>query len=106
MTGVDLASNPVVSQMFRIFEKPCPQREVQPPDCNLSLVLQCSSRPLFEPLKLASGKHLNKKMSILHQPQGLMSYMASSLMFFTLVVGDPSPSPFFLAKTQNPLVPA
>ena len=65
LTGMDLASNPVVSRMFCSFEKSCPLWEVRPSDWNLSLVLQCFSLPPFEPLKLASDKHLTWKMSFL-----------------------------------------
>ena len=51
--------------MFCHFERSYPPREIQPPDWNLSLVLRCLSRPPFEPLKLASDKHLTWKMSFL-----------------------------------------
>ena len=46
----------------------CPQREVQPPDWNLSFVLRCLSRPPLEPLKLAFDKHLTWKTSFLLAP--------------------------------------
>ena len=51
--------------MFRSFEKSCPPCEIRPPDWNLSPVLRCLSRPPFEPLKLASNKHLTWKTSFL-----------------------------------------
>ena len=39
LSGMDLVSNAVVSQMFRSFEKSCPPHEVWLPDWNLALVL-------------------------------------------------------------------
>ena len=65
LIGMDFASDTVVSRLFRSFRKPCPLREVRPPDWNLSLVLRCLSWPCFEPLKLASDKHLTWKTSFL-----------------------------------------
>ena len=59
LTGMDLAASSVVSRMFQHFERSCSPREIRPPDWNLLLVLRCLSRPPFEPLKLASDKHLN-----------------------------------------------
>ena len=65
LTGTDLASNLVVSGMFCSFEKSCLALEVRPPDWNLSLGFWCLSWPPFEPLKLASDKHLTWKTSFL-----------------------------------------
>ena len=65
LTGMNFASNVVASRMFQSFEKFYAPREVRPPDWNLSLVLRCLSRPSFEPLKLASDKHLTGKTPIL-----------------------------------------
>ena len=107
---MDLAASPVVSWMFCCFERSCPLREIWPPDWNLSLVLQRLSRPPFEPLNLASVKHLAWKMSFLpalasakrvnelhslcfrvHHSHSWRSYTFSFL-------------PDFVAKTQNPSV--
>ena len=92
------------------FEKSYPPREVRPSDCNLSLILRCFPQPPFEPLKLASNKHLTWKMSFLfalvsakrvsefhslsfhvHQSRGWRSCTFSFLSDF-------------IAKTQNPSV--
>ena len=58
LTGMDLAASSFVSQIFRSFERSCPIQEIRPSNWNLSLILQCLYRPPFEPLKLASDKHL------------------------------------------------
>ena len=65
VTGMDLAASTVVSRMFRRLERLCSLQEIRRPDWKLSLVLQCLSRPPFEPLKLTSDKHLTWKMSFL-----------------------------------------
>ena len=64
LTGMELASNTVVSRILRSFEKSCPPREVRPPDWNLSLVLRCLPWPPFEHLELASDKHLTCKAGV------------------------------------------
>ena len=56
---------PVVSRMLCSFERSCPPQEIRPPEWNLSLVLRCLSQPPFEPLKLASDKHLTWETSFL-----------------------------------------
>ena len=110
LTGMDLATSTIVSRMFCSFKKSCLLWEIRLPDWNLSLVLQCLSRFPFEPLKLASDKHLTWKTSFLlavasakrvselrslalsvHHSRGW-----SSCTFFFL--------PDFVAKTQNPSV--
>ena len=58
LTGMALAASNVESRIFCFFERSCPPWELQPPYWNLSLVLSCLSRPPFEPVKLASDKHL------------------------------------------------
>ena len=58
LAGMDLASITVVCRMFCRFEKSCLLQEVQLHDWNLSLVFRYLSWPPFEPLKLASDKHL------------------------------------------------
>ena len=107
LTGVDLASNPVVLRMFRSFEKSCPLCEVRPPDWNLSLVLQCLSRPPFEPLKLSSDKqHLTWKTSFLLAPASakrVSELHSLSFVFIILVVGDPAPL-FFLTLWPRPKI--
>ena len=65
LTGMNLAASAVLSGMFRSFKRSCPPREIRPLDWNLFLVLQCLCRPPFEPLKLASDKHLTRKTSFL-----------------------------------------
>ena len=60
-----LAASTVISWMFHSFERLCPSWEIRPLDWNLSLVVGCLSRPPFEPLKLASDKHLTWKTSSL-----------------------------------------
>ena len=65
LTGMDLAASSMVSRMFRHFERSCLPRDIRLPDWNLSLVSRCLSRPPFEPLKLASDKHLTWKTSFL-----------------------------------------
>ena len=47
------------------IERSSPLQDVRPPDWNLSLILRCFSQPPFEPLKLASDKHLTWKASFL-----------------------------------------
>ena len=113
LTGVDSASNLVVSQsqMFHSFEKCCPPCEVRPPDWNLLLVLRCLSRPPFEPLKPASDKHLTWRTSFLlafalaKRVNELysLSFCVSNFLgwrscTFTFL-------PDFVTKTQNPVVP-
>ena len=97
--------------MFQSFERSCLPQEIRPPDWNLSLVLQCLCRPTFEPLKLASDKHLTWKMSFLlalasakrvSELRGLSFCVCHtgscrSCTFFFL--------PDFMTKTQNPYVP-
>ena len=98
LTGMDLATNPMVSRMFHCFERSCPPHEIRPPDWKLSLVLS---------LKLASDKHLTWKMSLvsakrvselhslsfwIHHSRGWRSCIFSFL-------------PDFMAKTQNPSAP-
>ena len=65
LTGIDLTGSTVVSQMFCSFKRSCPPQEVRHPNWNLSLVLWCLSWPPFEPLKMASDKHLTGKISFL-----------------------------------------
>ena len=65
LIGMELTASSVVSRMFRSFERLCLPREIQPPDWNFSPVLRCLSRSPFEPLKLASDKHLARKTSFL-----------------------------------------
>ena len=107
LTGMNLAACSVVFRIFRHFEMSFPPCKIQPPDCNLSLVLRCSSRPPFEPLKLASDKHLTWKTYFLlalvsakrvgelhlsfrvHHSRGWRSCTFSFL-------------PDLVAKTQNP----
>ena len=80
--------------MFRNFEKPCSPREVWPPDWNLSFVLRCLCWPPFEPLRLASDKHLTCETShllALVSVKGLVSCTASLFRVHFLVVGGPAP---------------
>ena len=56
--GIALAASTIVSRMFRCFESSCRPREIRPLDWNLSLILGCLSGPSFDPLKLASDKHI------------------------------------------------
>ena len=108
---MDLAASSMVSRMFRHIEKSCPPHEINPPDWNLLLILCCSLRPPFEPLKLASDKHLTwmtsfllalastKRVSELHGPSFRVrhSHGWRSCTFSFL--------PDFVAKTQNPCIP-
>ena len=106
---MDLAANTVLSRMLRSFERSGPPREIQPPDWNLSLVLRC--RPPFEPLKLASDKHLTWKTSFLFvlvsakrvsELHGLSFRICHSCRWKSCIFSSP---PDFVAKTQNPSVP-
>ena len=108
---MEIAASSAVSRMFRHFERSCPPREIKPPDWNLSLVLRCLSRPPFEPLKLASDKHLTWKTSFLlalvsakrvSELHGLSFRVHHSLGWrsFTFLF-----LPDFVAKTQNPSIP-
>ena len=110
LTGMDLAASSVVSQMFHSFKTLCLPREIRPPDWNLSLILRCLSRSPFEPLKLASDKHLTwktyfllalasaKRFSELHglsfRVHHLHGWKSCTFSFL----------PDFVAETQNPLV--
>ena len=110
LTGMDLAVSSVVSKMFRHFERSFPH-EIKPPDWNLLLVLHCLSRPPFEPLKLASDKHLTwktsfllalasaKRVSELHRLSFRVHHSRGwRLCMFSFL-------PDFVAKTQNPSMP-
>ena len=46
LAEVDLAANQIISRMSRSFEKPCPPREVKPPEWKLSLVLMILRNPV------------------------------------------------------------
>ena len=104
-------SSPVVSPIFRSFERSRPPREIQRLDWNLSLILQCLSQPPFEPLKLASDKHLTWKTSF--SVALASTKRASELHCLSFCVRHSRswrPCTFsfltdFVAKTQNPFVP-
>ena len=112
LMGMDLAASTMMSWMLRSFGRSCLSLEIRPSGWNLSLVLGCLSGPPFEPLKLASDKHLTWKMSSL---LSLASYKSISELHgpscrvchshcwrFCLF----SCFPGFVAKTRNPSVPA
>ena len=111
LTGMDLAASTVVSRMFHSFERSCSPQEMWPPDWNLSLVLLCLSQPPFEPLKLASVKHLTWKTSFLLALASAKRVSELHSLFFRVrhSCGWNSYSlsflPDFVAKTQNPSVP-
>ena len=107
LTGMDLASSPVVSRMFRSFERSCPLREVRPQDWNLFLIQQCLCQPPFEPQKLASDKHRTWKTSFLlalasakmiSEFHGLSFHVHHSCGWRSCAF---SFLPDFVAKTQN-----
>ena len=96
---------------FRSFEWSCLPWEIQPLDWNFSLVLRGLSRPPFEPLKSASGKHLTLKTSFLlalastkrvSELHGLSFWVHHSCGWKYCTFSFLSD---FLAKTQNPSVP-
>ena len=103
LAGVDLAASRVISSVFRSFERSCPPHQINPPDLNLSLVLQSLTCLSYELLKLSlSDKHLTwktyfhfalalaKRVIELH---GLSFWVRYSLFFlFLMTVLRNSPS--------------
>ena len=108
---LDLAASSVVSRMFRHFERSCSPQEIRPLDWNLSLILRCLSRPPFEPLMLASDKHLtwktsfllalasDKRVSELHCLSFRVCHLRGWKSCTFLFLHD------YVAKTQNPSIP-
>ena len=111
LTGMDLAASSVVSLMFRSYKRSCPLREIRPLDWNFSLVLRCLSRAPFEPLKLASNKHLTWKTSFVHDLMSAkrvselhsLSFMVRHLRSWKSCTFSFLPN--FMAKTQNLYIP-
>ena len=108
LKGMDLATSPEISLLFKHFRKTCPPRELKTTHWDVAFVLESLRGPPYEPLKSSSLKNLtlktlfllalasSKRVSELHG----LSYEVSHTrhwreMGFSFV-------PEFIAKTQDP----
>ena len=65
LTSTDLSSNRVIRRISIRFEKSCLDREVKPPEWNLSMVFRSLTHLPHEPMKLSSDKQLTQKTCFL-----------------------------------------
>ena len=65
LSGMDIASDIIVSPMFSSFKRSCPLREIKPLEWNQSLALRNLTHPPYKPLKLSMDKHLSRKTCFL-----------------------------------------
>ena len=107
LSGMDIASDTVISCMFSSYERSCPPGEMRPPELNVSLALRSLTHPPYELLKLSSDKHMTwktcfllalasaKGVSMLHGLTYWMHYSKGWRSHTFLFLPD------FIAKTQN-----